>query len=159
MPESLYIRIVPYCIKLTRSTAITKSMLCPNQSQNATWRNMPVVSIPVNDVPLIDAPRERSPRSIWSTVGLNRHGPAQCLYITPTNDLSHVTTATGLYYRSVLPEFIADIEWTIDSTDHYSVKLIFQAHLRMYSLTHTDSCVQPIADTYKQSCTTAQAAL
>jgi hypothetical protein len=27
----------------------------------------------------------------------------------------------------------------MDSIDHYSVKFIFQAHLRMYSLTHTDS--------------------
>jgi hypothetical protein len=47
----------------------------------------------------------------------------------------------------------------MDSTYHYSVKLIFQAHLRMYSLTHTDSVVQAIADTNRQSCTTAQAAL
>jgi hypothetical protein len=47
----------------------------------------------------------------------------------------------------------------MDSTDHYFVKLIFQAHLRMYSLTHTDSFVQPIADTNRQSCTTLQAAL
>jgi hypothetical protein len=47
----------------------------------------------------------------------------------------------------------------MDSTDHYSVKLIFQAHLRMYSLTHTDSFVQPIPDTNRQSCTIAQAAL
>jgi hypothetical protein len=47
----------------------------------------------------------------------------------------------------------------MDSTDHYSVKLIFQAHLRMYSLTHTDSFVQPIADTNRQSFKTAQAAL
>jgi hypothetical protein len=31
----------------------------------------------------------------------------------------------------------------MDSTDHYSVKLIFQAHLRMYSLIHTDSLAQP----------------
>jgi hypothetical protein len=46
----------------------------------------------------------------------------------------------------------------MDSTDHYSVKLILQAHLRMYSLTHTDSFVQPIGDTNRQSCTTAQAA-
>jgi hypothetical protein len=30
----------------------------------------------------------------------------------------------------------------MDSTDHYSVKLIFQAHLRMYSLIHTDSLEQ-----------------
>ena len=105
-------------------------MLCPNQSQNATWRNMSVVYTPCeqrgykvklcreatqpvdivpqkvtrktmpgvntlcyhyckgirvhwwNDVPLIDAPRATSPRSIWSTMGLHRHGPAQYLYIT-----------------------------------------------------------------------------
>jgi hypothetical protein len=31
----------------------------------------------------------------------------------------------------------------MDSTYHYPVKLIFQAHLRMYSLTHTDSLAQP----------------
>jgi hypothetical protein len=47
----------------------------------------------------------------------------------------------------------------MDSTDHYSVKLIFQAHLCMYPLTYTDSFVQPIADTNRQSCTTGQAAL
>jgi hypothetical protein len=47
----------------------------------------------------------------------------------------------------------------MDSTDQYSVKLIFQAHLRMYSLTHTNSYVHPIADTNRHSCATAQAAL
>jgi hypothetical protein len=47
----------------------------------------------------------------------------------------------------------------MDSTDHHSVKLIFQAHLRMYSLTHTGSFAETIADTNRQSCTTAQAAL
>ena len=47
----------------------------------------------------------------------------------------------------------------MDSTDHYSVKLIFQAHLRVYSLTHTSSSVQPLADTNRQFCTTAKAAL
>jgi hypothetical protein len=31
----------------------------------------------------------------------------------------------------------------MDSTYHYPVKLIFQAHLRMYSLIHTDSLAQP----------------
>jgi hypothetical protein len=31
----------------------------------------------------------------------------------------------------------------MDSTYHYPVKLIFQAHLRMYSLMHTDSLAQP----------------
>jgi hypothetical protein len=31
----------------------------------------------------------------------------------------------------------------MDSTDHYSVKLIFQAHLRIYLLIHTDSLTQP----------------
>jgi hypothetical protein len=46
MPKTLFIRIVPYCIKLPRSTAITKSMLCPNQSQNATCRNMPNLYTP-----------------------------------------------------------------------------------------------------------------
>jgi hypothetical protein len=43
-------------------------------------------------------------------MGLHRHGPAQYLYITPTNDLSHVTSATGLYYQSVMAELIADTE-------------------------------------------------
>jgi hypothetical protein len=43
-------------------------------------------------------------------MGLHRHGSAQYLHITPTNDMSHVTSATGLYYRSVLPELIADIK-------------------------------------------------
>jgi hypothetical protein len=47
----------------------------------------------------------------------------------------------------------------MDSTDHHSFKFIFQAHLRMYSLTHTGSFVETIADTSRQSCTTAQAAL
>ena len=47
----------------------------------------------------------------------------------------------------------------MDSTDHKSAMLIFQAHLRMYSLIHTDSFVQPIAVTNRQSCTAAQAAL
>jgi hypothetical protein len=47
----------------------------------------------------------------------------------------------------------------MDSTDQYPVKLIFQAHLIMYSLMHTDRFVQPIADTNRQFCTTAQAAL
>jgi hypothetical protein len=47
----------------------------------------------------------------------------------------------------------------MDSTDHYSVKLIFHAHLRDYSLTHTNSSVQPLADTNRQFCTTAKAAL
>jgi hypothetical protein len=47
----------------------------------------------------------------------------------------------------------------MDSTGHYSVKLIFQAHLRMYRLTHTDSFVQPITDTNRQSYTTAKDAL
>jgi hypothetical protein len=42
MPKTLYTRKVPYCIKLPGSKAIIKSMLCPNQSQNATWRNMPI---------------------------------------------------------------------------------------------------------------------
>jgi hypothetical protein len=31
----------------------------------------------------------------------------------------------------------------MDSTYHYPVKVIFQAHLRMYSLIHTDSLAQP----------------
>jgi hypothetical protein len=43
-------------------------------------------------------------------MGLHSHGPAQYLYITPTNDMSQVTGANGLYYRSVLAELIADIE-------------------------------------------------
>jgi hypothetical protein len=43
-------------------------------------------------------------------MGLERHGPAQYLYITPTNDLSHVTSATDLYYQSVMAELIADTE-------------------------------------------------
>jgi hypothetical protein len=47
----------------------------------------------------------------------------------------------------------------MDLTDHCYAKLIFQARFRMYSLTHTDSFVQPIADTNRQSCTTAQADL
>ena len=47
----------------------------------------------------------------------------------------------------------------MDSTDHYSVKLIFHVHLRDYSLMHTNSSVQPLADTNRQFCTTAKAAL
>jgi hypothetical protein len=44
--KTLFTGIVPYCIKLTGSTAITKSMLCPNQSQTATCRNMPISYTP-----------------------------------------------------------------------------------------------------------------
>jgi hypothetical protein len=47
----------------------------------------------------------------------------------------------------------------MDSTYYYSEMLILQAHLRMYSLTHTDSFVQPIADKNRQSVKTAQATL
>jgi hypothetical protein len=43
-------------------------------------------------------------------MGLHSHGPAQYLQITPTNDLSHVTSATGLHYQSLLAELIADVE-------------------------------------------------
>jgi hypothetical protein len=43
-------------------------------------------------------------------MGLLSHGPAQYLNIKPTNDLSHVTKAIGLYYQSVMAELIADIE-------------------------------------------------
>jgi hypothetical protein len=42
-----------------------------------------------------------------------------------------------------MAELVADIEWTMDSTYHYPDKIIFQAHLRMYSLIHTDSLAQP----------------
>jgi hypothetical protein len=60
-----------------------------------------------NDVPLIDAP----PGKV-SPIDMIDHGPAQSRsvsLITLTNDQSHVTSATGLYYQSVMPEFI-DIE-------------------------------------------------
>jgi hypothetical protein len=99
-----------------------------------------------NDVPLVDAP----PGNV-SPINMIDHGPAQSrpcsVSLHHTDNLSHVTSATGLYYQSVMAELIADTEWTMDSTYHYPVKLIFQAHLRMYSLIH------------RQSCTTAQAAL
>jgi hypothetical protein len=75
-------------------------------------------------------------------MGLHRHGPAQYLDITPTNYLSQVTSTTGLYYQSVMAELIADTELTMDGTYHYPVELIFQAHLHMYSLIHTDSLAQ-----------------
>jgi hypothetical protein len=47
----------------------------------------------------------------------------------------------------------------MDSTDHSSVKLMFHVYLRDYSLTHTNSSVQPLADTNREFCTTAKAAL
>jgi hypothetical protein len=62
-----------------------------------------------NDVPLVDAP----PGNV-SPINMIDHGPAQSrpcsVSLHHTDNLSHVTSATGLYYQSVMAELIADTE-------------------------------------------------
>jgi hypothetical protein len=54
---------------------------------------------------------------------------------------AHTARTTKVPQRE--PVHVLPSRLSMDSTYHYPVKLIFQAHLRMYSLIHTDSLAQP----------------
>ena len=106
-----------------------------------------------NDVPLIDVPRATSPRSIWSTMGLHRHGRAQYLCITlmicHRSQVRQVCTI-GQYSQNWL--LISSEQWTAQTTNLLSsyfrricagIRWRTQTVLCNHLLIQTDSFAQP----------------